>query len=138
MCSTAQVYPDFLRGKPGCVVLVETEGIYNKSPLLKRIVAIPGDRYEFSNGDFYLNGKRQTESYAIGKTFLIEGDDTTYFYKSNVAYTLGENEYLVLGDNREHSADSRDFGPVERRRILGYANDPIHKELNRCNESETE
>ena len=36
-------------------------------------------------------------------------------------WDLGAGEYLVLGDNRAHSTDSRDFGPIQRDRIVGRA-----------------
>lgn len=75
---------------------------------VKRIVAIPGDRVAFADGQLLLNGEAIEEPYMSS----ANGD---------YAVDLGEDEYLALGDNRLDSYDSRmeDMGPISRGDILG-------------------
>lgn len=72
-------------------------------PYLKRIVALPGDTVEIYNGDLYVNAKKITEyNYPrIEKSGIL-----------TAALSLKENEYFCLGDNINHSSDSREFGTI--------------------------
>ena len=75
---------------------------------IKRVVALPGDEARFEGGRLILNGEAVSESYVSSPT----GD---------YSVRLGEDEFLVLGDNRAESYDSRmaDMGPVGRDAFLG-------------------
>lgn len=118
----------------GCVVLVDAKDLLKDSMIIKRIIALPGDEIMFDGRNVYLNGKLLEEKYVSGMTqTFVNG-----YVKNGQKYKIDIDKYFIMGDNREHSADSREFGPVGKERILGYANDPNNKELNRCNESETE
>ena len=79
---------------------------------LKRVAAIPGDTYAIRGGVAYLNGEVADEPYATG----TEGCE-------DFEITLAENEYLVLGDNRMESYDSRaaDVGVLSRADFIGRA-----------------
>jgi len=80
--------------------------------LCKRLVGMPYDRIEWPlDGYLYINGERQDREPYVS-TDLME---TEY----PVSWTLGENEYMVLGDNRPASYDSRDFGPVRIENFIG-------------------
>ncbi|MCH4222491.1 MAG: signal peptidase I [Solobacterium sp.] len=79
---------------------------------IKRIVAVAGDTVDLQDGVLYVNGSPKTETYAIGTT-QPESGDVTY------PLTLKDQEYFVLGDNREASIDSRSFGPVVESQIEG-------------------
>ncbi|MBR1669902.1 MAG: signal peptidase I [Butyrivibrio sp.] len=70
---------------------------YDKT-LAKRVVGIPGDTLEFNNGHVFVNGVMADE------TEYIEENIETY---SNKTYTVPDGCVFVLGDNREHSKDSR-------------------------------
>ncbi len=85
------------------VVDIETEEI------IKRIIALPGETITCENGIVYVNGKRQDEEYSKGYTFDFE------------KVILEEDEYFVMGDNREDSKDSRMIGPVKKEQIKGTA-----------------
>ncbi len=82
--------------------------------LVKRVVAQPGDRVYLKNGRIFVNGKLLKESYLPLGT-LTFGD---CHYREQF-HICGANQYFVLGDNRNHSADSRIFGAVPQRFIVG-------------------
>ncbi|MGI6544967.1 MAG: signal peptidase I [Fastidiosipilaceae bacterium] len=81
--------------------------------LVKRIVGRPGDLIEIKDGGVHRNGERLEESY------LAEGVSTQPINPDYSAVRLGEDEYYVLGDNRDNSRDSREFGPVPHGSVIG-------------------
>jgi len=85
--------------------------------LIKRIIAVSGDKIKLQNGDVYINGDIQNEKY-------VETPHVTLGGKSigqNNEVTVPKNSYMLLGDNRENSADSREFGFVKSEEIIGRA-----------------
>ncbi len=93
----------------GDVVVLKLPG-REATPLIKRVVANPGDQIAIRNGLFYLNGKALSEPYL---SQITVGD---------VPPTLVPEGYVyVLGDNRSHSNDSRTFGMVHVDQLVGRA-----------------
>ncbi len=82
---------------------------------IKRIVALPGDTVELKNNKVYVNGQQLEEDYTSSQITLVSGDKTYW--------ELSEDEYFVLGDNRlpRESNDSRIFGPIHKKAIVGRA-----------------
>jgi signal peptidase I len=80
---------------------------------IKRIVARPNDLVEIRADGVYVNGTRLAEPYLASFAALATGD---FHVKPT---RLGPDDYFVLGDNRPRSADSRTYGPVPRKAILG-------------------
>lgn len=80
--------------------------------LVKRVIALPGDVIDIQNGEVFLNGEQLEEPYVKGQTF--EGE-------VEVPFTVGAEQLFVMGDNREHSLDSRALGPIARSSIEGRA-----------------
>ena len=79
---------------------------------------MPEDKYDFPNdGYVYINGKRLEEPYIKGKTFFIFHEGVQISPDGKVP----KGKYLMLGDNRENSSDSRDWGFVNREDIKGKA-----------------
>lgn len=79
---------------------------------VKRVIGLPGETIQIIGEDIFIDGKLLEENY--GKDPI---DDPGV---ARVPLTLGEDEFFVLGDNREVSEDSRIFGPVEKENISGH------------------
>lgn len=105
----------FYRGdsKParGDAVVVQYPGDPDNKKYVKRVIGLPGETVQISNGKVYLNKKLLREAY------LENGVDTVPAGK----WVLEESQYFLMGDNRNNSNDSRYFGPVEQRFFVGKA-----------------
>jgi signal peptidase I len=92
------------------VIRDPSDGVY----VVKRIVAMPGESVYFKKGAVYINGTK------IAEPYLLPGTHTFTNAKANEELVLcGNDQYFVLGDNRDNSYDSRMYGPVRRQNILG-------------------
>ena len=82
---------------------------------IKRIIGLPGETVQVIDGYVYINGEMLDENYGL------EVMDDPGIAAEPI--TLGEDEYFVLGDNRNHSSDSRDpsVGVLHRDDIMGRA-----------------
>jgi signal peptidase I len=80
------------------------------TPFIKRIIALPGDTVEVKNGTVYVNDSRLDEPY-------IKEPPTYNFQQKK----LPENEYFVLGDNRNNANDSHNGWTVPLQNIIGKA-----------------
>lgn len=91
---------------------------YGKDYLIKRVIAGPGDQINIVENEVYVNGKLLDES-----SYLSEGMKTYLYAGSKVEfpYTIPENSYFVMGDNRLNSKDSRVFGAIPRNNIIAKA-----------------
>ena len=82
--------------------------------MIKRVIGLPGDKIEFKDNKLYINDQEYKESYL--KDDVITND----FKLSDLGVdVIPENKYLVLGDNRTNSLDSRNYGLIERKNIIG-------------------
>jgi len=81
---------------------------------VKRIIATPGDWVWLKDGRVYLNGYKLKEPYlAPGTVTFTDPDHHAKLLR------CGRDQFFVLGDNRRNSVDSRTYGLVPRRNILG-------------------
>lgn len=87
------------------IVVVETED----TTIIKRVIGLPNEKVTYKNNKLYINDKLVDT--------IIEFQDTEDF-----ELTSKDNEYIVLGDNRMVSKDSRYIGPVKLSQIKGKVN----------------
>jgi len=100
----------------GDVVVFHAPPPYN-SDFIKRIVGLPGETIVVQGGFVFINGKRLEELY-------LPGDYTTTekaFLREGIPYQIPQGYYIVLGDNRDFSSDSREWGPIAESAIVGKA-----------------
>jgi signal peptidase I len=107
-------YKEISRGE---VVVFQHPDIPEKHLLIKRVIALPGETFEMKNGLVYINGQKLEEPYLQSST--VTQEISGGIYKEGVKYTLDNNSYVLLGDNRGQSTDSRYFGPVNKDKIIG-------------------
>jgi len=91
-------------------VIVFHPPIATTDPYIKRVIGLPGETVEIKEGQIYINGKLLEEESDFGS-------DIPSSY--NGSWTIPEDEYFVLGDNRNHSSDSRAWGTVAKENIIG-------------------
>lgn len=82
--------------------------------LIKRVIGMPGETVEISDGKIRLYNTEQPNGIVLEEAYLNQE-----FTSASVAVTLKPGEYFMLGDNREKSLDSRYFGPVDRSLVIG-------------------
>lgn len=78
---------------------------------IKRVVGVAGDTISFQANRIYRNGEE------LHETYINEQD--VYTYRNGTSYTIEEGYVFVMGDNRNHSTDSRVIGPVPIDNIIG-------------------
>ena len=125
MCDTLQnneimivTKPEYLLSQPqrGDVVICKYPG--RTENFVKRLMGVPGDTIEIIGNVVYLNGE------ALDEPYLTEARNDDGF--SMNAMTLGEDEFFVMGDNRDNSHDSRNYygygkpATLSRSQIVGH------------------
>ncbi|MBI4132727.1 MAG: signal peptidase I [Candidatus Sungbacteria bacterium] len=82
---------------------------------IKRIVGLPGETVEIRDGAVFVANAAHPDGVRIEESYLPSDLER----QGNARFTLGPNEYVVLGDNRPFSSDSRNWGAMDRKFITG-------------------
>jgi signal peptidase I len=117
---------------------------YDGKRLVKRVIGLPGDTIELRNDNLILNGRpvqyerfasdslvdltsseRETQIFAReklpGRTHTVAAWPGVPARRDFGPVTVPAGKYFMMGDNRDNSFDSRYYGPVDRKRIIGHA-----------------
>lgn len=91
--------------------IVVFNAVNSDSMLIKRVIGLPGDTVTFTETQVYINGVLIDEPYIR--------EECERAKCPNREYEIPQGEYFVMGDNRNHSTDSRSFGTVPIENIVG-------------------
>lgn len=106
----------------GDVVVFDEPGLNGDAPdkskqLIKRVIGLPGDHVIIKNGNVTVYNKEHPTGFNPDRTLPygnVIGETT-----GDIDVTLGPTQIFVCGDNRPDSLDSRAFGPIEAKQIVG-------------------
>jgi signal peptidase I len=110
------------RPKRGDIVVFKSDGLAPMSSgqiYIKRVAGEPGERLRIADGNLYVNDKPVALSNATAVIHYTSLPRSTYLASSSDTATVPEGHYFVLGDNSTNSADSRVWGFLPARNILG-------------------
>ena len=92
-------------------VIIFNPPVESEIPYIKRVIGLPGDTVEIKDGTVSINGTPVNEPYILQEPPQNNNDYGPI--------ALSDDEYFVLGDNRNNSSDSRSWGPIKRNDIIG-------------------
>lgn len=98
--------------KRGEVIILRAQN--NPVFYIKRVIGLPNEKIEIKGNKVYVFDKENKNGYQLKENYLSEHETYPDDY-----FELKNNEYLVLGDNRPKSFDSRQFGPIQKKNITG-------------------
>lgn len=126
----ASMYPNFVNGEHVLTNLIalriddpkKGEVVVFKSPtneekdFIKRVIGVPGDTVYVQNGDVYVNGQKLDQSAYLKEDVITSAGA---FLREGQTITVPPGNYIVMGDNRPQSSDSREWGFVKRSAFIG-------------------
>ncbi len=87
-----------------------------KQFFIKRIIGLPGEDIAIRDNQVIIYNQENPDGMVLDESsYLAPGVET----KGNLRLSIGQDEYFVMGDNRESSFDSRGFGAIKRKNIIG-------------------
>ena len=92
---------------------------YPKDPskyFIKRVIGLPGDTISIEGTVVTITNEENPDGFVLQEPYVEKMEQETY-----LAQKLGDGEYFVMGDNRDHSSDSRVWGVLDQDKIVGRA-----------------
>ncbi|NMC08911.1 signal peptidase I [Candidatus Microgenomates bacterium] len=115
MLTANKIVYKFSKPKRGDVIIFKYS---DTQDFIKRVIGLPGDTVMLKDGHIYINDKLLDESHYLNDSIYTNGGN---FLKEGSSTVVPDGEYFVCGDNRPHSSDSREFGPIKLENIKGKA-----------------
>jgi len=90
---------------------------------IKRLIGLPGEKIKIQNNKVIIYNEKHPEGFVLNEYYLGKGVVTKgkTAIPPNTIVSIPEGYYLVFGDNREDSSDSRHWGPVKKEMLVGRA-----------------
>lgn len=82
---------------------------------IKRIVGLPGETININDGNIIIYNAESPNGFKLQEDYIAK----SVFTSGSISVTLGDEEYYVLGDRRFESSDSRQWGPLDEKYIIG-------------------
>jgi len=98
-------------------VIVFKYPLYPSYKYIKRIIGLPGEKIEIKDGEIFIT--KNSETVKLEEPYLSEEVREEWESNANFSVELAADQYFVMGDNRNYSSDSRSWGPVPRKNIVG-------------------
>lgn len=110
-----------------CKICIKLEGIKRgdviifKPPIdekkyyIKRVIGLPNERIVIKENEIFIFNEDYPNGFKLEEEYLTNKN----FYMEDQIFQLKNDEYFVLGDNREESYDSRKWGPLKKNKVLG-------------------
>jgi signal peptidase I len=101
--------------KRGDVIVFESP-LENNKLLIKRVIGLPEENFKIVDGKVYINGN------LLNEESYLQSNEYTFvekYFENNIEYQIPNDSYVVLGDNRDESTDSREWGYVDIDSIIG-------------------
>ena len=89
----------------------------SEDEFIKRIIGLPGDTISLHGGKVYINGKMLNENYLNSSLFT----EAHPYLNEGIDIKIADGDYIVMGDNRPSSYDSRSWGAIKKKDITGRA-----------------
>ncbi len=89
----------------------------HRTYFIKRIIGLPGEKVQIKDGKVLISSGENQDGFVLDESYLPQGVATT----GSVDQKLSQDEYFVLGDNRSASFDSRSWGVLGSKEIVGLA-----------------
>ena len=103
-------------------IVILKDPLDNSQDFVKRVIALPGEQLRIKSGRIYINGQLLDEPYLSGgEAWVTDNDWPRGAAASSTGEVIPPKTYFVMGDNRNHSSDSRTFGPIRRDEIEARA-----------------
>jgi signal peptidase I len=102
-------------------IIIMRDPYDNSRDFIKRVVGVPGDHLLIRDGHTYINGHLLDEPYINGEPWTANANWPQSPLTDPEGRLLATDEYFVMGDNRNHSSDSRLFGVIHRSQVEARA-----------------
>lgn len=88
---------------------------------IKRVIALPNEKVKLENGKVFIINQEHPEGFLLEEDYLEEGTATEgrRTIKDGEVFSTGDSGYVVMGDNRERSSDSREWGVIGKESMIG-------------------
>lgn len=87
---------------------------------IKRVIGLPGETVQFKDGSVYIYNQANPSGFKLNENYLATDTKTLpNGYSEGEKVKVSDKQYLVLGDNRMFSKDSRSFGPIDKSFVVG-------------------